>query len=58
MTKAERILAAIKEQKLYAELFKSPPFNLIGQRVDNPKHFEPRPTYKQEQLFNTNKGER
>jgi hypothetical protein len=57
MTKGERVLAAIKEQQLKAELFKTP-FNLVGQRVENPKRFEPRPTYKQEALFTTNKGER
>jgi hypothetical protein len=58
MTKAEAKLAAIKEQKLKAELFKAPPFNLMGQRVENPKRFTPRPTWKQEPLFASEKGER
>jgi len=57
MTKAERVLATIRDHQLKSELFKTP-FHLIGQRVDNPKHFEPRPTYKQDQLFNNEKGER
>jgi hypothetical protein len=57
MTKAERVLATIREHQLKAELFKTP-FNLIGQRVENPKHFTPRPTYKQEPLFASEKGER
>lgn len=50
MTKAERTLAIIRENHLHAELFKVP-FALIGQKVENPKRFEPRPTYKQEGLF-------
>ena len=57
MTKAERVLATIRDHQLKAELFKTP-FNLIGQRVENPKRFEPRPTYKQEPLFVSEKGER
>lgn len=57
MTKAERILAAIKQQKLYSELFKSPAFNLVGRRIENPKRFEPRPTYKQDSLFMSEKKE-
>jgi len=58
MTKAEKILAAARQHKLESELFKHPSFNLIGQRVENPKHFTPRPTYKQEPLFASEKGER
>jgi hypothetical protein len=57
MTKGEQVLAAIREHQLKTELFKTP-FNLIGQRVENPKRFEPRPTYKQEPLFASEKGER
>lgn len=57
MTKGERVLAAIREHQLKAELFKTP-FNLVGQRVENPKRFTPRPTWKQEGLFQTEKGER
>lgn len=58
MTKGEQVLAAIREHQLKTELFKHPSFNLIGQRVENPKRFEPKPTYKQEALFQTEKGER
>jgi hypothetical protein len=57
MTKAQRVLATIRDHQLKAELFKTP-FNLTGQRVENPKHFTPRPAYKQEALFQTEKGER
>lgn len=57
MTKAEKILAAARQHKLESELFKAPPFNLMGQRVENPKHFTPRPTYKQEPLFAANTKE-
>ena len=57
MTKAERVLATIRDHQLKAELFKTP-FNLIGQRVENPKRFEPRPTYKQKALFAIEKRER
>lgn len=57
MTKGEQVLAAIREHQLKTELFKTL-FNLIGQRVENPKRFEPKPTYKQEALFQTEKGER
>jgi len=56
MTKPEQILGRIKEQHLHAELFKTP-FNLMGQKAE-PKHFTPRPTYKQEPLFASEKGER
>jgi len=58
MTKAEKILAIARQHRLESELFKHPSFNLIGQRVENPKHFTPRPTYKQEALFQIEKGER
>ncbi len=57
MTKAERTLAAIRHQHLHNQLFKTA-FNLVGQRVEDPKRFTPRPTYKQEQLFDIKKGER
>ena len=57
MTKAERVLATIRDHQLKSELFKTP-FNLMGQRVENPKHFTPRPTYKQEALFAIEKRER
>ena len=56
MTKGEQVLAAIREHQLKAELFKAP-FNLIGEKAE-PKHFTPRPTYKQEALFAIEKGER
>ena len=58
MTKAEKILAIARQHRLESELVKHPSFNLIGQRVENPKRFEPRPTYKQEALFQIEKGER
>ena len=57
MTKGERVLATIRDQQLKTELFKTP-FNLMGQKIESPKHFTPRPTYKQEALFQTEKGER
>ena len=56
MTKGERVLAAIREHQLKAELFKTP-FNLIGEKAE-PKHFTPRPTWKQEQLFTIGKENR
>jgi hypothetical protein len=57
MTKAERVLATIRDHQLKSELFKTA-FNLIGQRVEDPKKFTPRPTWKQEPLFDIKKGER
>ena len=56
MTKGEQVLAAIREHQLKTELFKTL-FHLIGQRVENPKRFTPRPTYKQEGLFVSEKRE-
>jgi len=57
MTKAERVLATIRDHQLKSELFKTA-FNLIGQRVEDPKKFTPRPAWKQEPLFDIKKGER